>query len=60
MDKSIPQQLHELEKKWGITAYNELLDIFAKQEMERIRYRDSRDKWKNKYKNLKLSLKNGR
>jgi len=54
--KAIPQQLKELEKKFGITAYNELLDIFAKQYMKIEELIKSRDNWKKKYMDLKLSF----
>lgn len=56
-EKSIPKQLKEIERKFGIQAYNELLDIFSKlfsriQELE-----ESRENWKNKFIQMKGGLK---
>ncbi len=53
MMKEIPKQLKEIEKKFGIEAYNRLLDIFTKQYLKIEELTKSRDLWKNKYMNLK-------
>jgi len=51
--KTIAKQLKELEKKWGIEAWNDILDLLGKQQLKIEELTKSRENWKLKYKRLK-------
>ncbi len=48
----------EFEDKFGFKAYNSILDIFSRLHVRIEELIKSRDNWRNKYFELKRSLKN--
>ena len=51
MDKTIYKQLKQIEKAWGVEAYNELCNVIWKQQMKIERLEKSRKLWREKYYN---------
>ena len=56
MVNNIYKQLKEIEKKWGIEAWNEILYFFGTLHDKIKDLEKSRDNWRKKYENLKNNL----
>ena len=53
MEKEIFKTLKKLEEKWGIEAWNDLMDVFWKFQLRIDDLLKSREKWKAKYHDMK-------